>query len=107
MLDSDPDVGGRTTPPAGEDDRLVAIGAALAVVGLLALVVAFGPFAYDYGKDPLWLGVAAFLLPVGLAVFAVGLLRLEDPFQRQRSGSGNSSLSEPDRNPRASTSTFE
>lgn len=56
-------------PPAGADLRSV-LGVVFAAVGLGALICAFGPFFYAYGKEPLWLASAAFLLPVGAALLA-------------------------------------
>lgn len=49
---------------------LFLLGCAFALVGLGALICAFGPFFYAYGKEPLWLASAAFLLPVGAALLA-------------------------------------
>ena len=60
----------------GPGDGLVRVGAALFVLGLIAVVVAVGPFLLGSSNDPgVAASAAAALLPSGLGLALLGLVR--------------------------------
>ncbi|MGI8537674.1 MAG: hypothetical protein ACR2K2_14605 [Mycobacteriales bacterium] len=61
------------TPLPGE--RLVRAGAALFALGVFGILAAAVPFLLGRDDAPLWTTLLAVLLPVGLAMSLVGLLR--------------------------------
>ena len=67
--------GSAAPQPIGRGDRLVALGAVVFTVGLLATLVTMVPFFI--GSDPLPTAVylIALLAPVGFALALAGLLR--------------------------------
>lgn len=68
-------------PRPGE--RMVRAGAAVFAVGLAAVAVALLLFVTGRADVPLWLTLLAVLLPLGLAVALVGLLRAASAARRQ------------------------
>ncbi len=60
-------------PRPGE--RLVRVGAVLFGVGVLGVVATFVPFLLGRDDAPLWATLLSLLLPVGLGVSLLGLLR--------------------------------
>lgn len=60
---------------AGPGDRLVQLGAALFAVGLVGVLLVLVPFLLGRDDAPLWTTLVASLLPVGLGLALLGLLR--------------------------------
>ncbi len=56
-------------------ERLVQVGAALFGIGVIGVLAALVPFLLGRADAPLWTTLVASLLPVGLLVALVGLLR--------------------------------
>lgn len=56
-------------------ERLVRTGALLFVLGVLGIIAAFVPFLLGRDDAPLWTTLLALLLPLGLGVSLLGLLR--------------------------------
>ncbi len=59
-------------------ERMVPVGAVVFLVGVVAAVATFVPFLLDQGRGepPTWLVVStSVLLPLGLAIALLGLLR--------------------------------
>jgi VIT1/CCC1 family predicted Fe2+/Mn2+ transporter len=67
-------------------DGLVRAGALLFGLGILGVVAVVVPFLLGREDAPLWSTLAASLLPVGLAVALLGLLRAAR--SRRRAGPG-------------------
>lgn len=70
--------------PPQRGDRMVRAGAVLFGVGVLGVLAVVVPFLLGRDDAPLWTTLVASLLPVGLAVSLLGLLR--GARARRRSG---------------------
>lgn len=70
------------TPLPGE--RLVRLGAVLFGLGVLGVPVVVVPFLLGRADAPLWTTLLASLLPVGLGLALLGLLRGARARRRQR-----------------------
>lgn len=56
-------------------DRLVRLGAVLFALGIIGVLVVVVPFLLGRDDAPLWTTMLASLLPVGLGLALLGLLR--------------------------------
>lgn len=70
--------------PPRRGDRLVRAGAVLFGLGVLGVLAVVVPFLVGEDDAPLWTTLVASLLPVGLAVSLVGLLRGARSRRRER-----------------------
>ncbi len=62
-------------PPRRPGDLLVRSGAVVFAVGIIAVLLVVVPFFLGDGQAPLALNLLALLLPVGLGLALLGLLR--------------------------------
>ena len=60
---------------AGPGERLVRLGAALFAIGVVGVLLVVVPFLLGRDDAPLWTTLLASLLPVGLGLALLGLLR--------------------------------
>lgn len=65
----------RHAASAGAGDRLVRVGALLFGLGVVGVLLVVVPFLLGNDDAPLWTTLLASLLPVGLGVALLGLLR--------------------------------
>lgn len=56
-------------------ERLVRVGAALFALGFVGVLLVVVPFLLGRGEAPLWTTLLASLLPAGLGIALLGLLR--------------------------------
>lgn len=59
----------------GPGDRLVRLGVLVFVVGVAGMLCAFVPFFFGRVDAPSWTALVASLMPVGLGIALLGLLR--------------------------------
>ena len=59
----------------GPGERLVKLGAALFAIGVVGVLLVLVPFLSGRNDAPLWTTLLASLLPVGLGLALLGLLR--------------------------------
>jgi len=60
---------------AARGDLLVRVGAGVFGLGVLAVLAIVVPFFFGADERPTWLNLSALLLPVGLGLALLGLLR--------------------------------
>lgn len=63
----------RAAAPPGS--RLVSLGAAIFLVGVVAIAAAVLPYFFGHGNTPLALNLLAVAAPIGLGLALLGLLR--------------------------------
>ncbi len=61
--------------PRRPGDLLVRVGAVVFAIGVVAVLLIVVPFFLGHGQSPLPLNLLALLLPVGLGLALLGLLR--------------------------------
>ena len=61
--------------PAQPGDRLVRVGAVVFTTGLIAAVIVVVPFFFGRGDASLGLALTTLLMPAGLGIALIGLLR--------------------------------
>ena len=92
--------GAPEVPRPGE--RLVRAGAVVFGVGVLGIAAVLVPFLLGRQDAPLWTTLVASLMPIGLALSLLGLLRGARS-RRQPPAPRSASFIEPERNTRAET----